>query len=462
MAPVRRLEVAPTTEQHHQTKGLIRLTMACNERCPFCNVPAEDYPRPTPPDEEIASELEAFLASGEQTLTISGGEPTLLPDRLVALVRAARAGGVPYVELQTNAILIDDAYARDLADAGLTSAFVSLLSDEAALHDELAGLEGAFELCLRGIDALDAVGIAVTLNPVVARQTQDRVCAYVRFVAERLPGVRAISLSAVQPHGRAAGNAPLMPDYALLGPEIARAHDVAAEHSIRLLNPYCGVPLCVGWASHMDRSVEAVEAEAAWRVAVSDERRPLAHGVDNAGNKRHGLPCRDCALRTRCGGAWHAYWDARGGSGIGPPERRVEPWFDDAVSTTVEQLAAQTSPTRWLLLDGLDDVDVASVVAAGCTDLAVATSVADVAAPLTDALRQLTAENARREPQLQVRTVVGLRSLGSFQRAFGAVSRLADAGVDGVRLLVRGDDRHERFIELLRQQTGLDVALVEP
>ena len=36
-------------EESHLTKGLVRLTMVCNERCPFCNVPAEDFPAaPTP------------------------------------------------------------------------------------------------------------------------------------------------------------------------------------------------------------------------------------------------------------------------------------------------------------------------------------------------------------------------------------------------------------------------------
>ena len=126
-------------EAHHLTKGLVRVTMACNERCPFCNVPVEDYPEPTPTDAELDAQLEAFLASGEQTLTLSGGEPTLRRGPLLDVIARARARGVPFAELQTNAILIDDRYARELVEAGLTSAFVSLLSDDAALHDELKG-----------------------------------------------------------------------------------------------------------------------------------------------------------------------------------------------------------------------------------------------------------------------------------------------------------------------------------
>ena len=46
---------------------------------------------------------------------ISGGEPTLLRERLVALVKRARARGIPFVELQTNAVLLDEGYASELA-----------------------------------------------------------------------------------------------------------------------------------------------------------------------------------------------------------------------------------------------------------------------------------------------------------------------------------------------------------
>ena len=145
---------ALTAEASHQTKGLLRLTMACNERCPFCNVPVEDYPNPTPTKEAVAEELAAFVASGEQTLVISGGEPTLLRRRLLQLIRDARDAGISFVELQTNAILIDRTYATALNEAGLTSAFVSLLSHVPADHDFLAGLSGAYERCLTGIDSL--------------------------------------------------------------------------------------------------------------------------------------------------------------------------------------------------------------------------------------------------------------------------------------------------------------------
>jgi len=361
-------------EDNHRTKGLTRLTMACNERCPFCNVPAEDYPRPTPPESELTEQLQDFFDSAAQTLTISGGEPTLLRRRLLSLVRRAVDGGIPSVELQTNAVLIDVPYAEALAAAGLTSAFVSLLSDKAALHDQLAGLSDAFPRCLAGIDALIAAGISVTLNPVIASATQERVVDYIRFVARRLPAVRSISLSAVQPHGRAADNLDLLPDYSVLARQLPAAREVAQEAGITILNPYCGLPLCVGWSDDLERCVEAAEArDGGWRA------RP---GIDNQGNKSHGAVCASCVLRPWCGGAWHAYWQHRDGAGIAAPAARVPPWragasasrwqsvvsapggLTDAHYSTIQ--AAKT-PTIWLWTDRLTRADVASLLSSRCT-----------------------------------------------------------------------------------------------
>jgi MoaA/NifB/PqqE/SkfB family radical SAM enzyme len=452
-------------ESHHRTKGLLRLTMACNERCPFCNVPVEDYAHPTPAESEVMSELDAFVAEGERTLTISGGEPTLYRDRLIRVVARARAGGVPFIELQTNAVLIDADYARALSAAGLTSGFVSLLSHKAELHDELAGLEGAFGRCLAGIDALLDAGVAVTLNPVTARSTEALVADYVDFVAERLPRVRAISLSAVQPHGRARQAPELMPDYAVLAREVPRARERARRHGITLLNPYCGLPLCIGWQDDREHSVEAIEALSA-RASLA---RHDAHGIENRGNKRHGAPCRACALRTVCGGAWHAYWDLRDGSGIAAPLARVEPWQDGAApgqsvvsaealgEAEVARLRAATTPTVWFLCQQLNEGDAARLAQAGVTDLALLTDDAD-----RTTLAELTAlarDNAGLEPQSRIRVVVGLRRLGSFSAAYRLMEKLRESGVEAVRLLVKGDERHARFVAEAGPALGLEVTL---
>jgi MoaA/NifB/PqqE/SkfB family radical SAM enzyme len=447
-------------ERSHQTKGLLRLTMACNERCTFCNIPVEDYGQPTPDPTVIDAELDAFIQRGDRTLTISGGEPTLLRKRLLALIQRARERGMDFVELQTNAVLIDTAYAAELADAGLTSAFISLLSHEAKAHDGLTLLEGSFERCIRGIDALISAGIRVALNPVLALETQAGIAEYVDFVAHRLPGVKSISLSAVQPHGRAGrGYGPeLLPDYAVLREVIPRARERALAHGIELLNPYCGVPLCVGWSDDPEHSVEAFEAlQGGWRPTP---------GVENQGDKIQGDPCTLCALRTRCGGAWRAYWELRDGSGIEPPLRASPPWEEESADSGSQiqidalggpdesswrDLAAAHTPTVWLFTDQLMQGDAHRLTSSGCTDLAIQLDPTGVAQTRSDSplartlheLRQILNQGVNSQPQGKLRVWLGLNSRAPREDLEALVQWAQTHGVRHIRLLHPSGDRSE-------------------
>ncbi len=458
-------------EDSHRTKGLLRLTMACNERCPFCNVPQEAYQRLTPPWEETLAELEEFVASGAQTLTVSGGEPTLLRKRLVQVVQLARERGLPFVELQTNAVLITPAYAQELADAGLTSAFVSFLSHEPEHHDALAGLPGAFASCLSGIDALLDVGVRVTLNPVTARRTQGLVAAYVDFVAERLPRVRFISMSAVQPHGRADGQAEeLLPDYAVLGQSLREARVRAAHHGIELINPYCGLPACVGWDDDPEHCVEAIEA-----LGGGWKRTP---GLNNEGNKAHGPACTRCALRTRCGGAWHAYWEVRRGAGIAPPVQLGTPWgrpvegeqvlFAPGGVTVAQWKALESAPgpTTWVWTDHLGPGDAGRLVRSRVTDVAFETSSLDPDAlrePLT-VLRRVVSAGRQELPQLRLRTWIALRVDAATNPTavvrFGSL--IGRVRLDGLRILSDGPVWRAIADALRREHPHLDVEAIEP
>jgi len=365
-----------TGEANHRTKGLLRLTMACNEKCGFCNVPVEDYPRPTPSMEDTLAALQPFLDEGAQTLTISGGEPTLLKRRLVDVIARAREGGVRFVELQTNAVLIDPTYAELLAQAGLTSAFVSLLSHVPELHDELTELQGSFVRCVEGIRALLEQGVRVTLNPVWAASTQHLVADYVRWVAEHLPGVSLISLSAVQPHGRAAHNLHLLPDYAVLAEQVPLALSAAAEAGIDVVNPYCGLPACVGWSQTLDKSVEAWEIR---RGGWKDTQ-----GIENRHDKAHGPACEPCALRRQCRGAWKAYWRVRDGSGISAPLVVQPPWDP------------QGPVGAWWQGVGFEKGELARILQSDITDLALTLRSVDLA-EVGDTLRDLRRLSRLRE-----------------------------------------------------------------
>ena len=427
-----------------ETRGLLRLTMACQERCPFCNVPAESYAQLTPPLEQTLAELDRFAASGQKMLTISGGEPTLLRKRLLRVLDEARARGLEQIELQTNALLVDGGYARELAAGGVTSAFVSLMSHRAEVPDRLAGYPGAFEPCLAGMDALDGVGIRVTPNLVVARETQGEVAEILAFIGERLPYVRTVSLSAVQPHGRASGGADeLVPDYAVLREEVPRARAVAARNNILLVNPYCGLPLCIGWADQAQVSAEAVEAgRGGWREVP---------GLENTGDKTHGAPCLGCAVRTRCGGAWKAYWAVRAGSGIAPPLRSAPPWRasegDEGAQVVLRGLdESGDAPTVWLHRRGLGAGDAERILASRVTDLGLELRVEgrrpsrEVLVTLRE-VKALVSAGRAAQPQTRLRVWLALGRTGS-PAMYEVLAWARDAGLDGLEVVSEtGSDR---------------------
>lgn len=447
----------------NRTRGILRLTLACNERCVFCNEPTERYDRLSVAPESVAEQLDAFVSTRQDTLTISGGEPTLSRDPLLALIRDARQRAIPFVVLQTNAVLIDNAYARALADAGLTEGFVSLLSHEPELHDALMGREGAQAACLAGIDALRAAGVAVTLNPVFARSTQTTVPDYMDFVAGRLPGVRSISVSVVQPHGRAEAQADLLPDYDTLGPAMRAGLARADHHGLRAINPYCGVPCCVGWEDHLDRCTEALEAQ--------DGGRQAPPGIVNQGQKSHGPPCRNCALKPRCGGAWHAYWSLRKGSGIESPSQRVAPWRKNSDQTagqdvvgapagpddaTWEALDAADSPTVWLWSERLADGDAERIGRSRCTDLVLDLPVRQLpgARQTLREARRLTRLDSAALGAIRTRLHLALRASapGEESQWVSAVTLAANIGAESVYLLVNSPERYAALVSDLDAQ----------
>ncbi|MBK8265044.1 MAG: radical SAM protein [Nannocystis sp.] len=104
-----------------QRATTVRIHFHCNQSCDFCFVSTHLPPPPQPAVEAAIREA----ARGRGIVVLSGGEPTLSPDP-ERYIRLARAHGAAEIELQTNAIRLDQpGRAAALRDAGLGRAFVS-------------------------------------------------------------------------------------------------------------------------------------------------------------------------------------------------------------------------------------------------------------------------------------------------------------------------------------------------
>lgn len=172
------LELTPVSRARSprfRAEDYVELTLhfKCNLKCEHCMIEGTmDWLRP-----ESMDQFERILAQNAQHgrwkgLVLTGSEVTLRRD-LPELARAARASGFAHVRIQTHGMrLADEAYCRELVEAGIDEYFVSVTAADAASHDAITGVAGSFERTLRGLENLEAfAGVATLTNTVITQRS---------------------------------------------------------------------------------------------------------------------------------------------------------------------------------------------------------------------------------------------------------------------------------------------------
>ena len=179
--------------QRFAAKDYVEVTVhfKCNLKCVHCMIEGTmDWLRP-----ESDEQLWQILARNARerrwkALTLTGSEVTLRAD-LPALARAAKEHGFEHVRIQTHGVRLgDSAYCRELVEAGIDEFFVSVTAADAATHDAITGVDGAFERMLAGLENLDAFGHVATLTNTVITERSYR---QLPQVVERLKHLRQLA-----------------------------------------------------------------------------------------------------------------------------------------------------------------------------------------------------------------------------------------------------------------------------
>jgi MoaA/NifB/PqqE/SkfB family radical SAM enzyme len=267
----------------------LRLVYTCNQKCPMCFVDTSLGSVPAPLWRGALAEA---IAGRVRYLQISGGEPTLSAD-LVAAVAAARTGGIAKIELQTNALrCADRAYARALAEAGLTDALVSLHGATDATADAVTLAPGTAARTALGIDALLEAGVAVQLHFVVNGVNFRETPAFVERVLARWSTRPSLLFSFVAPMDRVPKEGWLVPRFTDAAPPLRAALDRCREAGLRFSGPgsFCGLPLCI---LDGDRR-------------YYPDRHPVPDGSVSS-EFLHPPVCDSCSERAHCRGVRTAY-----------------------------------------------------------------------------------------------------------------------------------------------------------
>lgn len=189
--------------RRNSAHNVLFFTERCNSRCLMCSQP----PRAVDDGYLIDEMLEAIPLMSPETpeLCITGGEPTLLRQRLLEVIEATKRH-LPRTSLHmlSNGRLFRHArLAADVAAVAHPDLMIGipLYSDIASKHDFVVQAKGAFDETIRGIMNLARVGQRIEIRFVIHQQTFSRLAHTARFIARNLPFVDQVALMGLEMTG---------------------------------------------------------------------------------------------------------------------------------------------------------------------------------------------------------------------------------------------------------------------
>lgn len=141
---------------------VIQMTDHCNAHCPHCGMNVSNsFLRKRLSNDEIKQIIDAAVKNGVEALSFTGGEPMLLLDDLVELIKYAGTSGIRFIRTGTNGYFMKSdnmnpdkfnariaKIAAKLADTPLRNFWISMDSCVPDVHEQMRG----FTNVVRGIE----------------------------------------------------------------------------------------------------------------------------------------------------------------------------------------------------------------------------------------------------------------------------------------------------------------------
>ncbi len=229
---------------HHNS---LFVTDRCNSNCLMCSQPPRDRDD-TAFFFDVNMKLLDLIPSMTQNLGITGGEPTLLGERLPAMIARAH-DRLPIVEVDvlTNgrAFAWKDAVRQlEAIDPHRAIFCVPLYSDYYALHDYVVQASNAFTQTILGLHNLARFGYRVEIRIVLHKQVIPRLRSLATFINRNLPFAEHVAFMGLEYTGYTPHNDGLLwiePDEYHSELQEAVEYLVANQMNVSIYN----LPLCI-------------------------------------------------------------------------------------------------------------------------------------------------------------------------------------------------------------------------
>ena len=183
-------------------------TPACNCNCIMCPQPPQMH------DEEtflFAEQLvERLDPANVKRLCVTGGEPTLLGDRFIKLMRRInkRFPQASITLLSNGKNFSDFAFTKEFATIGFKDCLtcISLHSDLEELNDKIAGSKGTFHKTTQGLYNLARLRQKVEIRHVVSQLNANRLEDFALFLYRNFPFASHVAIMGMEMTGYAKDN----------------------------------------------------------------------------------------------------------------------------------------------------------------------------------------------------------------------------------------------------------------
>lgn len=188
----------------------IVVTNQCNSNCIMC--PDPDIIRNTKENPDIKKILEQIECIPNDTshITITGGEPGLLKEKLLEVLDKCKKclPNTEFLLLTNGRVFSDVHFANKIAEVVPSNIRVAIpiYADNEKLHDEITRAKESFNQAVNGIKNLINRNIDVEIRIVVLKKNYEQLEQIAKFIVREFPHTKIVNIMALEMMGNAYKN----------------------------------------------------------------------------------------------------------------------------------------------------------------------------------------------------------------------------------------------------------------
>lgn len=259
------------------------LTDQCNSNCIMC--PATDNMRKKRNTVNVDEILDIIrhMPSDARHITITGGEPFLIGNRIFEIFKAfkEKCHNTSFLLLTNGRALSYEPFIRKFYETAPTKIIIGipLHGYDATSHDAITRSPGGFEQTIRGIKNLINFGYQVELRMVVSKLNYHNITRICELIVKEFPGVCRVRVMGLEMLGNAAVNKnDVWIPYNEAFSASKEGIDLLIKNSIQV--GLYNFPLC----------------------SVEEKYHPIAAKSITGYKVRYAEACDQCLLKDACGG----------------------------------------------------------------------------------------------------------------------------------------------------------------